>query len=226
MDEPGEHPARAADQLERAGVTEPATLFATGGAGGMLAGFVHAAARPRESFAFPVSPVFSAFGLSRLDVRHAYEVSGTSSTMDADLDVLRERALADMRAEGFAPDDVEFSEETEIAAPSGRTRVVPGRVGSDPEGGRPRIVRLIASTRARRVRFPRAGSGRPREVAARQVRWDDGDRPTPVLDWTALAAGSSVPGPAVLETDETTLAVPPGYTVQIGSMGEARVTAL
>ncbi|MCR3721946.1 MULTISPECIES: hydantoinase/oxoprolinase family protein [Prauserella salsuginis group] len=212
-------------QLEAAGITEPVSLFATGGAGGMLAGFVDAAARPRETFAFPVSPVFSAFGLSRLDVAHAYEASSSSPTLEADLEALQERAFADMRAEGFTPEDVHFAEETEIVDASGTARVVAGRVESDQRDGRPRMVRLTAYTRGRRARFPRAGTRQPESTSSRLVQWPQGSQTTPVFEWEALAAGATIHGPAILETDETTLAVPPKYSVHVGSMGEARLMA-
>jgi N-methylhydantoinase A/oxoprolinase/acetone carboxylase beta subunit len=212
-----------------AGPDGPVSLFATGGAGGMLACAVDRAFgradRSYDTVAFPVSPVFSAFGLSQLDVRHAYEASSSSPALEANLAALRERALADMRAEGFGPEAVHFAEETEIVDDTGRVRVVDGRVERTPDGERPRVVRLIASTRGRRARFPSAGDAPPEPVAHREVRWPDGARTTPVFAWTALAAGSTIRGPAVLETDETTLAVPPGYAAHIGSMGEARLMA-
>ncbi|PWJ54378.1 acetophenone carboxylase [Quadrisphaera granulorum] len=212
-------------QLQDAGVDADATLFATGGAGGMLAGFIHIAAPATETIAFPMSPVFSAFGLSRLDIRHAYEAPADSPTLDADLEALRLRAHADMRSEGFSPEQVQFSEETEVVDAAGRVRVVSGRLDQPEPGESPRLVRLTASTSSRRARFPQAGVGGDAPVSTRLVQWPGGPQKTPVYDWAGLPVGSSLPGPAVLETDETTVAVPPGFTVRIGSMGEARLTA-
>src|SRR5208337_2629681 len=52
-------------------------LFATGGAGGLFARAVAAQARLAAAYAFPLSPVFSAFGLSCLDLLHTYEAAAS-----------------------------------------------------------------------------------------------------------------------------------------------------
>src|SRR5690606_41388134 len=105
---------------------------------------------------------------------------------------------ADMRAEGFGPEAVHFAEETEIVDDTGRVREVDGRVERTPDGERPRVVRLIASTRGRRARVPSAGDAPPEPVAHREVRWPDGARPPPGSAGTALDAGSTIRGPGVL----------------------------
>ena len=46
--------------------------------------------------------------------------------------------------------------------------------------------------------------------------------PTPVYDWTTLAAGTTVSGPALIESSETTVALPPGTVGHVGIHGEVR----
>lgn len=200
----------------------PFAVFATGGAGGMLAPYVHDASGAVATYAFSVSPVFSAFGLSRLAVRHVYEVVADRPDLDHELARLRERALADMRTEGYAPDQVSFAVETEIVASDGSVSVEPGNAASD---GRARLVRLVVTSRAREGALPGAGTGSPVPVSSRRTLWPNGELDTPVYDWLSLPEGTTIEGPAILETNETTFVAGPGHRVAIGALGEVRMTS-
>lgn len=221
-------------QLARRGYdpTE-ATLFATGGAGGMLAALVRERVGAEVAIAFPVSPVFSAFGLSRLDVLHSYDVPADHPRLDEALARARERAVADMRTEGFTEEGLAFRQEGEFVAPDGSVSVDDivdqasvTEIVSRLPGWRLRLARQIVTAAAGRAELPTAGCRRrPKAMTRRQVIWPAGTARTRVYDWTELAEGAVVTGPAVLETSETTLAVPPGIAVRIGSLGEARFFA-
>ena len=108
------------------------TMLAIGGGGGT---FCHAIAErlgiPKVIFS-PLSPVFSAFGLSTMDVVHRYESSKTVALKSGPSDYLsqfkdfnekvidlKECAIRDMRGEGFDPDKITFSLELEMAGPDG-----------------------------------------------------------------------------------------------------------
>jgi N-methylhydantoinase A/acetophenone carboxylase len=99
-------------------------LFAYGGAGPAHAAGFAAAAGIGTVMVFPFSAVFSAFGMSRMDVNHVYTRSRRLVLFDPrsgayleDVDafngVVREmvaRALTDMRGEGFGrPDEIAYS---------------------------------------------------------------------------------------------------------------------
>jgi N-methylhydantoinase A/oxoprolinase/acetone carboxylase beta subunit len=43
---------------------------------------------------------------------------------------------------------------------------------------------------------------------------------TPVHAWEALAPGTTLPGPCIVESDETTVAVPPWATARVGDYGQ------
>ncbi len=111
---------------------EECTMLAIGGGGGT---FCHAIARQlgiaRVRFS-PLSPVFSAYGLSTMDVVHRYESSKTlilksgvsdylSRLNDFNTVVLdlKDSAVRDMRGEGFDPDSITFSLELETPGPDG-----------------------------------------------------------------------------------------------------------
>ena len=101
--------------LGRRGLRPDATaLFATGGAGGLLADAIGRALGARERYAFQLSPVFSAFGLSGLPVAHAYDLPADGPSEADTLGELAARAHRDMRSEGVTTSDLEFSLEVEV----------------------------------------------------------------------------------------------------------------
>jgi acetone carboxylase beta subunit len=55
----------------------------------------------------------------------------------------------------------------------------------------------------------------PGEKGSRPVWWDEGFVETPIFDLEAVGAGQTVEGPAVLESQATTFAIPPGRSVRL-----------
>ncbi|OGA11906.1 MAG: hypothetical protein A3D95_07245 [Betaproteobacteria bacterium RIFCSPHIGHO2_12_FULL_69_13] len=221
---------RIGEQLADRGIDPAAcVLFATGGGGGMLGYEVAARAGLASVCAFPVSPVFSAFGLSQLDVSHSYEAMPAADAIEGSLRALRDAALADMRGEGCDAATVALRIEAEFRSAEG------GRVEAlGPDLGRAarelarryaelQLVRLAAVAPGRRAAPPGAREGRAAPLAARRIHWGEGSAESPVYDWLGLPAGAVIPGPAVLETDETTLLVPPGATGTVGRLGELKM---
>jgi N-methylhydantoinase A len=119
--------------LSKAGVpARDCTMLALGGGGGT---FCYAMAQRigiAKVYFSHLSPVFSAFGLSTMDVVHRYESaksvalkSGASDYLSRLNDFnevvasLKGSALRDMRGEGFDPEKVTFSLELEMASPDG-----------------------------------------------------------------------------------------------------------
>lgn len=204
-------------------------LFATGGGGGLLGAAVGRVGGFAGVYAFPVSPVFSAFGLSRLNVTHDYEAMPTLEAIEPTLARLKEMALADMRSEGFEPGSIALHLEAERA--EGRAVVVES-LGGDlvlaaqavrQDHARLRLIRLKATAPGRHAALPAPGNmvaAATTPAGTRPVFWDDQARPTPVLDWSALGQGTAVEGGSILETGETTVLVPPGLSGRIGALGE------
>jgi N-methylhydantoinase A len=209
-------------------------LFATGGAGGSLAAKVAVEAGLAGFFAFPLSPVFSAFGLSRLDLLHTYEARSDGGTL-AQLEALGARALRDMQGEGADLSAVRLSLEAEVAR-GGRAEAVDlgdaadlaaaldrAELGAD----RLRLLRLKATVPGLRMALARRGGGPIEATTTRAVLWEE--RPersekTAVYDWDSLPAGAAFDGPAVVESGDTTVPVPPHAHVEIGALGEMRTT--
>ena len=207
-------------------------LFATGGAGGLLAAAIAAEASLAGFFAFPLSPVFSAFGLSRLDLLHVYEAR-VDGEVRRTLEVLSGRALRDMRGEGADLHAVSFVLEGEIGNGDGSVEAVDLGDASDlgaaleraaEHGEALRLFRLKASVPGRRASLPRREPGTIEPRGSRAVVWQETAAKTPVYDWDALRAGATIAGPAIVESGDTTVPVPPSTTVRVGTLGEIRVT--
>ena len=201
-------------------------LFASGGAGGLLAHAVASRAGLGAVYGFTVNSVFSAFGLSRLDVSHSYEAL-PSASLGCALDGLRERARRDMQGEGIDTSAVTYAIEGEVVAPDGGVRVV--ALGDEPDvavaatdalTGHLRLARLRATTAGVRGALPLADGRALVTRGQRALHLGDGVATIPVFDWDTGAAGAALHGPAILESAETTLLIPPGAQGRIGALGE------
>jgi N-methylhydantoinase A/oxoprolinase/acetone carboxylase beta subunit len=205
-------------------------LFATGGGGGMLAAGISAKAGLAGFVAFPLSPVFSAFGLSRLDLLHVYEAR--SDVGAAALAALAERAVRDMRGEGADTTAIRFALEGERESANGSVEAVDlgdakaidaahARAAGEPSL---RLLRLKASIPAERGSLPRRTGGTLAASGSRQVAWATKPEATPIYDWDALPSGAEIRGPAIVESGDTTVPIPPHARAIVGALGELRVT--
>jgi N-methylhydantoinase A/oxoprolinase/acetone carboxylase beta subunit len=208
-----------------------AQLFAIGGAGGLLAASVARDAGLAGAVAFPLSPVFSAFGLSRLDIQHTYEIAaGPASTVSAAVAEARARALRDMAGEGVSEDAVRFSVESEIE----RDGKVTVRILDDATD----VSRVESADRIRLLRLRAHGVAARSAVPGHRARPRSGNRTrgihlpgvgyvtAEVHAWDEMEAGRVVDGPAVVESDATTVLVPTGFSVKAGSLGELKFNEL
>lgn len=187
---------RLAQELRDRGVEpESATVLAFGGNGVTHACGIGAAAGIDDVLALPFAPVFSAFGASTVDVIHAYESRRSSSTVDE----LTERALRDMRGEGFGADEVELT--SEEAERDGEVWV---RVRSS------RALPHLGFTAAK------TGETEASSVGTEQVTWPgNGAAVTAVFRADDLGPGATLSGPALVEATKTTCAVPPHWKLRI-----------
>jgi N-methylhydantoinase A/oxoprolinase/acetone carboxylase beta subunit len=218
------------ERLAAAGVAPgDCTLFAIGGAGGLFAEAVGRRLGAAGSVAFPLSPVFSAFGLSNLPVSHSYEATpGDEQETSSRLAALKQRALADMRGEGLDTAAVMFSLEGEASGTGGPAFVELGDA-ADVEvaakgvaaSGPLSLIRLRAAVTTPTTEPPPAGPGGDTKPASRQVSFAGGAAEVPVFDWRTLSQSDIVTGPALIESDDTTVVVPPGVQASIGHWGEA-----
>ncbi len=223
------------EELSRTGVdAHRCALLATGGGGGLLGHAIGARLGAPAVYAFPISPVFSAFGVSRLDVLHTYEILPRADTAKRDLAAVARSAIADMRGEGIDADQVRLRYEGERSDGDGvvvedlggaRSRVVDAVRA---RGETLRLVRVKATARRPREKLAgiNAATRVPKPKGSREIHWTGSTASAPLFDWTNLPKGMVVTGPAVLETAETTLIIPPDAEGTVGRLGEVKMMRL
>ncbi|MCU0312735.1 MAG: hydantoinase/oxoprolinase family protein [Solirubrobacteraceae bacterium] len=193
----------AALLAERGIDTAGAAVLAFGGNGATHCAGIAQAAGIAQVITVPFSPVFSAFGASRADVRHRCEAPAGDGAEER----LRRRALRDMRGEGFAEAEVTLSAREE-----------------DRDGVRWAVVDAVRELpHAALAAAPERGeAGPPREAL---VRWPgSGPLATPIVRRDGLGPGDTLPGPLLVDSPTTTCAVPPGWTLTIDEHGAERLT--
>ncbi|MEA2347185.1 MAG: N-methylhydantoinase [Thermoleophilaceae bacterium] len=200
--------ARTADQiaaqLDARGLDAAATtLLAYGGAGAAHATGVADLLGVTEILTPPFASVFSAFGASSADVVHTYVLPESADAEAA----LRARAIRDMRSEGFAEGDLELE------------------VGSAERHGIT-CTRVQATARLEHYGFSESsnGAGVAEPRGTREVHWPgDGPLATAIYDAAGLGAGASLAGPAVIDAEDTTYAIPPGWGFEIDKYGNGHI---
>jgi N-methylhydantoinase A/acetophenone carboxylase len=152
---------------------------------------------------------------------------------------LMDAVLKDMRGEGFPPEKVSFTLELEVSTGSA-TSVLESPVtlldspedvdkifdAFDRQNGSGRAEELTIHLFRLRATSPTAHpelatykfAGKSAEKALkgdREAYWKDSYRRTPVYERSKLACGNIVVGPAIIESDDTTILIPAGkkYTV-------------
>ena len=154
--------------------------------------------------------------------------------------VLKSQALRDMRGEGFPADRVAFTLELEVTDGRGPalTMASPGDKLEGPDAARSIVERFCAqrgeaadrAVQAALVRLkasspvphhtsaPHAAAGESPEAArkgSRRVYWEGTHHAVPVYQQGLLACGHRLAGLAIVESDETTILVPPGMTYTV-----------
>ena len=217
----------------RAAGYDPArvALFSFGGSGPLHACAVADLLGIARIYAFPFGSVFSAFGSSTTNVRHAYARTlgipiGQADRADEILDGFRDQALADMRSEGFDAKAVKTASEV-VVTTGKRLKTVPvrgGRRGTiakalEDERGRIQTVRLSAECEVPHwtpVKAEERARRAPRPLGRRTVRWVAGGRlATQVYARDSLAPGHVIRGPAMVDGPDTSYAVAPGWRLTV-----------
>lgn len=222
---------RLADETIAAGVTavlarrgvapEHCVLVAYGGGGPLhAAGVARLAGIPRLIVP-PHAAVFSALGVSGLDVRHRYPLLLDGEVTPHHVAQLVDQARRDMVAEGFAVSDVRV--DLEVVDPEtsqslwhstwpGLDQLTTVGEGVDdvpwpPDSkGALLVLTATADTPHADVSVTRLA---PAERGETVVDWGDGPVTTARLAVDALAPGTEIDGPALVTGPDTVIAVPP-----------------
>ncbi|QIB34221.1 hydantoinase/oxoprolinase family protein [Ancylobacter pratisalsi] len=216
------------------------TLYAVGGGGGLLTVGVAEKLGAGSAY-FPLTaPVFSAFGASTLDVAHHYEAilpaGAEMAAIEAKITVMTGEAARDMRGEGFLPADVDSTIEATVyqgREPAGGIGPLPlgeeamtaigALVGTAGRGAGYIELRLTATGR---IPHPvlaalgaRAADADGALAGSREIITPEGRVRAPVYRFDELPIGAAIAGPAIAETEHTSILVPAGRTLEIDSHG-------
>ncbi|MDP2659751.1 MAG: hydantoinase/oxoprolinase family protein, partial [Dehalococcoidia bacterium] len=227
------------------------TMFAYGGAGPVHCCGYAEQAGISKIMSFPFASVFSAYGASTMDVAHTYIKTKPVRLFDAatgshlsELDAfncvvrgLQDRALVDMRGEGFKPEEVRFdldliivgdgSDKQWISSPRvsmenvGDVELVCEECWTKSGGQKNRdvliqsfMLKATAGTTHWDAPLHDAQGQDPRGALAgeRDVYWENGSgfTRTNVYRRELLRPGNVVQGPAVVEALDTAMVVPSG----------------
>jgi acetophenone carboxylase len=220
--------------LARAGIDPgDAVLFAYGGNGGLFAAPVAERLGIHSARVFALGPVLSAFGSAVSDVVHVHERSlGVAAEDGRDAIVstaagLEAAGRRDLAGEGFDPDRAAIEVELDVRDGDRRRTVRRGDAGQA-------LAALDGATRVDVVRVrarhhlqsadppPRPPGGRPAPPAVRTLLLAEGGTvQAPVHDWTGLAPGSRIDGPALAAGGSMTCLVRPGWTLEVDELGDA-----
>lgn len=211
-------------------------LFAFGGNGANFAAAVAGRLGIGSAHAFVLGPVLSAYGSSVSDICHVEERwphlrtgADTAARIGALVEEARERVVAELEGEGFASEEIELQAELTLAGGD-----APGEWRGPAEGDAvAAALSAAAGATVERVavrgscampspelrRDPDGGASRPRPAAERATAAG----PLAVYDWDGLRPGALVEGPGLLESDTNTCMVPPGWTLAIDELRNARL---
>tara|TARA_Y100000590_G_scaffold103496_2_gene117617 strand:+ start:6925 stop:8616 length:1692 start_codon:yes stop_codon:yes gene_type:complete len=210
---------------------EDCAIFVIGGAGGYLAHQIALMTNVGSTYVFASNPVFSAFGLSTLAISHSYEAR-PDPQLGIELQDLRRRAYRDMQGEAIDLERVSLSLEAEFEIPGHPgdiqdvqfgdvTEEISDETVSELVSNGAQLVRLRATESISALPLPSSPSGSLSLESNRIIKWKTGESSTPVFDWDQAPRGTEVRGPAILESVDSTLVVPPLVTLTIGDNGEA-----
>lgn len=211
-------------------------LFAFGGGGGLHAAAVAEALGISKILSFPFSSVFSAFGSSTLDVVHVYEtcfqgggaVLGKALPLGSWFQVLVAAGVQDMEDEGFSKPDIQFELQIEMQGPGSlpvlyaqpvdpSQRELPLEIPGNPNA---RMIMARLRTLAKVSHYGLSNDLANQESHTyapqrRTVYWRETPMETPVYRRDCLSSDDVLGGPGLIESRETTLAVPPGWSFSL-----------
>lgn len=225
------------------------TIYAFGGAAGIHSASIARELGCSRVVTYPFGSVFCAAGVSTLDVLHIYErslfgegiaVGDRNVSRAAELAAQHwQAAVRDMRGEGYSEDSIdavlqlETDDAQENNAPELELVMFPDGVGVSeiesrindvlPDGQSIRVVRLVARRSVTSPEFPELAPSLSDVSAAisgsRDVYWDGAFQDTPVYDSNLLGIGHVIEGPAVLESEFTTVIVPSDCRFKVDKFG-------
>jgi N-methylhydantoinase A len=235
-------------------------LVVYGGAGPAHICDIASAAGLKKIVMTPFSAVFSAFSSLGMDVGHLYyrrvgldlDDAGLKEAMAQALASMETEARRDMRGEGFAPEQINYTlelliqpsqggPEIKLAAPVdiidgagsldtslAEARSLLAAQGWDGKGALSlNTISLLAQAQVPHYEFPKMppakGDVKKALKGKRQVFTEKGGKgvSVPVYDRALMGNGHGIKGPALVESEHTTVYVPAGWNLSVDEYNNA-----
>lgn len=239
--------------IERGHDPREFSLFAFGGAGPLHAVALARELEAKEVVVPPLPGVFSALGLLVANYRHDYHASivkraseVSEETLNAKFSELEEKAVKTLKSEGIPASNIIISRFLGMRYWGQAYELIVPYKGSVEEAVKDfhllhearygysspdeEVEIVVARLEAiGHVEKPKLPSGemheyKPRAVEKRNVYFEDtGWTNTPIYKREALKPGAVIDGPAIIESDESTVLVPPGFTSHVDSYYSIRI---
>jgi N-methylhydantoinase A/oxoprolinase/acetone carboxylase beta subunit len=219
--------------LEEAGYTrEGFSLFCFGGNGANFAASTAERMGLDSSYIFQAGPVLSAFGSSVSDISHVHEEwpflelsEGTEQKVWRIVEAGRERVLRDLEGEGLTAADATLSGEATVA--NGTTRDLTFELEPDKvkaalsEAGNGTVERVAVRGVSPVVHIELTEKpGQPYDAGPKDSRKVLGAK-AGVYDWNDLSTGTTISGPAMLESETNTCYIADGWKLRMDGFGNA-----
>ena len=192
-----------------------------------------------------LASAFSAFGLSKTDVLHVYEKNWMSSAsieaIKSGSESLTNRALSDMRGEGFHSGDVDIT--LQLIGKEENIKLVLQVRGKDPDqwkkavtdsisenhipkGVRSLILNVAGKTIIGEISRLDLGPPDPKDafLTNRNIYLKGAGLEIPIYSRTKLVPGNEVMGPAIVEAPETTYVIDKSWRLSVDGYDNAVVT--
>jgi N-methylhydantoinase A/oxoprolinase/acetone carboxylase beta subunit len=215
-------------------------LYSVGGGGGLLTVGVTEKLGLGAAYFPPNAAVFSAFGASTLDVAHHYEeilaIGQPASEVEATFAQMIVAASRDMRGEGFSESDIQFNvEATAFTGREAQAQVAPQSMTAEaikaigdfaalpPPGASYLELRLTATCAMPHpplaVTGERSADVDGARAGTRKIITVRGAATVPIYRFDRLPTGGEIFGPAIAETEHTSILLPAGRTLRVDAFG-------
>ncbi len=205
---------------------EEVTILAFGGAGPTHCCSFAEKAGINKIIICNQAPVFSTFGLAGAGITHFYEVIKENGEYTRALEQAKSKISCEMKTEGFNEEQVNYHLWPVFKNHkfTGRKQVEDGIYSSkDVEALLLEATGEVLSWTP--VIYPDAGEDQSQALSSwRPVYWGDGYIGTPVFNRELLKTGNKISGPAIVEDDETTYVIPPGWHLFIDKYENAFIS--
>lgn len=208
------------------------SVFCYGGGGPLhICSIMNSIAQLGSAYVFPFSSEFSAMGCNMLDISHSYssEITPNKEALEKTRVELTDRASMDITGEGL---DVRrgtfesslYNQNMLVKIPD----VLSGPRDSIGQMPGPFVYSLMWRAESRKPVFnkstiPASTDSKSALKGSRKIWWKSGPENTRIFDLNKLEFGHVVNGPAVIESEDSTIVLENSYLLKVDEFGNFKI---